>query len=248
MPPGTRVTGHGHDAPHLCLVMEGELRQRANGCHHRLVPGGLRLSPPGAEHEIRVGDTGARVLIAHAVGPGEPAQVARLFQTEEFRSLANLHSVATRLGSILETPSPPPLRAEEAVDELLAVTRRSGRKLPEAAPAWLLEVRARITAELPGSIPVASLARSAGVHRVHLSRAFAEYFGCSVSVFTRRRRLDQAWRLLADPDLDLAWISAQSGFSDQSHFTRVFSRAMGASPGQWRKAVTDHLATPWLSW
>jgi AraC family transcriptional regulator len=29
---------------------------------------------------------------------------------------------------------------------------------------------------------------------------------------------------------------ADCGFADQSHFTRVFTRAVGISPGQWRRA------------
>lgn len=43
----------------------------------------------------------------------------------------------------------------------------------------------------------------------------------------------------ADPGRDLslsgASIALETGFSDQSHFTRVFSAHVGLSPGVWRR-------------
>jgi len=35
--------------------------------------------------------------------------------------------------------------------------------------------------------------------------------------------------------LELADIALLCGFTDQSHFTRVFSRSEGYSPGRWRR-------------
>ena len=36
--------------------------------------------------------------------------------------------------------------------------------------------------------------------------------------------------------LALAQIAYECGFADQSHFTRVFTAAVGATPGAWRRA------------
>lgn len=36
-------------------------------------------------------------------------------------------------------------------------------------------------------------------------------------------------------DLPLAEIALSAGFANQSHFTRVFSAAVGVSPGVWRR-------------
>jgi AraC-like DNA-binding protein len=36
-------------------------------------------------------------------------------------------------------------------------------------------------------------------------------------------------------DATLADIAIASGFGDQSHFTRVFGKHVGSSPGQWRR-------------
>ncbi|MCY0854617.1 helix-turn-helix transcriptional regulator [Cupriavidus sp. D39] len=48
-------------------------------------------------------------------------------------------------------------------------------------------------------------------------------------------RLERARALLRDTALPLAQVAIACGFSDQSHFTHVFSRALGVSPGNWRR-------------
>jgi AraC-like DNA-binding protein len=40
---------------------------------------------------------------------------------------------------------------------------------------------------------------------------------------------------LLNSDATLADIAVGCGFADQSHFTRVFARQIGLTPGQWRR-------------
>jgi AraC family transcriptional regulator len=41
--------------------------------------------------------------------------------------------------------------------------------------------------------------------------------------------------LLTNNNFVIAEIALDCGFADQSHFTRVFQRAAGMSPGAWRR-------------
>jgi AraC-like DNA-binding protein len=50
-----------------------------------------------------------------------------------------------------------------------------------------------------------------------------------------QRRVDAAKDLMLSTDTSLAEISLKCGFSDQSHFTKVFAEATGATPGRWRQ-------------
>jgi len=43
--------------------------------------------------------------------------------------------------------------------------------------------------------------------------------------------------VLRETDSSLAEIAAICGFADQSHFTRVFTRSVGISPGAWRRNI-----------
>lgn len=50
-----------------------------------------------------------------------------------------------------------------------------------------------------------------------------------------RRCADQAKGLFRDRKLSLSEVALACGFSDQSHFTHVFTRMVGVSPGVWRR-------------
>ena len=52
-----------------------------------------------------------------------------------------------------------------------------------------------------------------------------------------------AKELLLSSQQNLAEIGARCGFADQSHFTRVFSRWAGMSPGAWRREQQEAVAT-----
>jgi AraC family transcriptional regulator len=44
---------------------------------------------------------------------------------------------------------------------------------------------------------------------------------------------------LALPENDLATVALSAGFSDQSHFTRVFKNITGITPGNFRQIAID---------
>jgi AraC-like DNA-binding protein len=50
------------------------------------------------------------------------------------------------------------------------------------------------------------------------------------------RRIEVAKEQLRSSQLSLSDVALACGFADQSHFTRVFTRMVGVSPGAWRRA------------
>jgi AraC-like DNA-binding protein len=42
---------------------------------------------------------------------------------------------------------------------------------------------------------------------------------------------------MLNPKRSLADIAVETGFADQPHFTRAFSKAVGMTPGAWRRTV-----------
>ena len=74
-----------------------------------------------------------------------------------------------------------------------------------------------------------------GVHPVHLCRTFSEHFDCTLGEYIRRLRVLRGRQLLAIDDGGLAEIALQSGFADQSHFTRVFKKHFGLTPNECRR-------------
>jgi AraC-like DNA-binding protein len=94
-----------------------------------------------------------------------------------------------------------------------------------------------IRASLDTNIRLFDLARECGLSTSHFTRAFRKSFGLSPYRWLLERRIDCAKALLKTSDLPIADIALQSGFSDQTAFTRAFGRIVGDSPGRWRRAV-----------
>ncbi|MAY43837.1 MAG: AraC family transcriptional regulator [Rhodobacteraceae bacterium] len=81
------------------------------------------------------------------------------------------------------------------------------------------------------------VARTLDMSRNSFFRAFRETTGTSPYQWLLSERLEQTRLLLRLTDLPLVDIALSCGFSDQSHFTRMFKRAQRISPGRWRKAA-----------
>lgn len=80
-------------------------------------------------------------------------------------------------------------------------------------------------------LTVDDLAREVGLSPSHFARAFRETVGQPPHRYLLRRRLEHARRLLDYPDAALADVAQRTGFADQAHFTRLFKREFGVTPG-----------------
>ncbi|MBS0471141.1 MAG: helix-turn-helix transcriptional regulator [Proteobacteria bacterium] len=94
-------------------------------------------------------------------------------------------------------------------------------------------------AYLDGDISQIEVARRCGLSPSHFARAFRVSTGHAPHRWLLQRRIDKAKALLREGHLPLAEIAIASGFADQSHFTRVFTRIAGVAPGAWRRAARD---------
>jgi AraC-like DNA-binding protein len=82
------------------------------------------------------------------------------------------------------------------------------------------------------NITLDELAALTGLSRFHLVRAFAAEFGMPPHTYLNHVRLAQAKKLIA-AGIPLAIVAAETGFADQSHFTRHFLKTYGVTPAQY---------------
>ena len=87
------------------------------------------------------------------------------------------------------------------------------------------------------SLTVVELATIAELSPFHFSRAFKAATGTAPHQYVLRCRVGRAEALLAGGRENLADIAYASGFSSQAHFSHVFKRVIGLSPGQYRRAA-----------
>lgn len=88
----------------------------------------------------------------------------------------------------------------------------------------------------PAEADFATLARTLGHTRFHVSRVFTRVTGMTLSEFRNRVRVAIALDRMADGEADLAGLAADLGFFDQSHFSRVVRASTGERLGalRWR--------------
>jgi AraC family transcriptional regulator len=110
-------------------------------------------------------------------------------------------------------------------------------KLPRGGLAPWQEKRAKelLQSDLSGELSLSRLALECGLSVRHFTRAFRQSMGIPPHRYLLKRRIEHARELLRNPTLSLLEIALACGFSDQSHFTRVFRASMHVSPGAWRR-------------
>lgn len=102
------------------------------------------------------------------------------------------------------------------------------------APRWLGSVLEILHEEFDRPLTLERIAREVGLHPVHLSRAFRHYHGEGIGQYLTGVRVRFAAGKLGRSAMPIAQIALLAGFSDQSHFTRVFRRHTGFTPGSFR--------------
>jgi AraC family transcriptional regulator len=103
-------------------------------------------------------------------------------------------------------------------------------------PRWLLRAREFLRETNPPP-KIGEAAAVAGVHPVHLARAFRRHFHSSPGEYLRECRLERAKALLADARRTLADVAFAAGFCDQSELTHAFRRTYGWTPRQFRRLL-----------
>jgi AraC-like DNA-binding protein len=88
-----------------------------------------------------------------------------------------------------------------------------------------------MNAHLDGNVSLARIASECGLSASHFARAFTVSTGEPPHRWLIEQCIDHSKRLLLNSTLSVMEIALQCGFSDQSHFTRVFSAKVGASVG-----------------
>jgi len=229
---------HFHERPCVSVVLGGLVEKTFGAHHHSIGASSAVAMPPAEPHLARMGGDGARVLMIEPEDAGEehlgPAR--RLFTRVTELHDARLHTIALRLSEELAEPDDvTPLAVDGLVREFLAITVRSAaRDLRHLPPRWLRATRDLLHARFAERLNVGTIAREAGVHPTHFARMFRAHCGLSLGAYVRRLRVEWAALQLRTTDAPLCDIAAQAGFADQSHFTRIFRRAMGISPGRYR--------------
>jgi transcriptional regulator GlxA family with amidase domain len=127
------------------------------------------------------------------------------------------------------------------VTSAMVVEAARGPKHPQPRPEtkWFHEIKSGLVQraillmeqQSPAQrVEVADIAARLGVSMRTLVRAFQRTFDLSPSVFMRALRMAHGrWEIL-NTEKSVGWIASDYGFSDASHFTRLFRKYYGVTP------------------
>ncbi|WP_299884115.1 helix-turn-helix transcriptional regulator [uncultured Lacinutrix sp.] len=101
-------------------------------------------------------------------------------------------------------------------------------------PNWVIKLKELIHYD-QANLNLKYLSNQLGIHPNHISRAVPKYFSASLGEYIRLLKIKNSIPLLLDSNYSLTQIAYQSGFSDQSHFNRVFKSYFKINPSFYRK-------------
>jgi AraC-like DNA-binding protein len=144
-----------------------------------------------------------------------------------------LYSWAKHLQKVKHTQNP----IEGLFLEIHKVLKaKSGKRVPQ----WAQELKEIIQDQIDTNLALSlkEVSKSLKVHPTYLSREFSKYFDdLSFGDYIRKLRIDKAIDMMKEPAYSLTEISYLTGFSDPSHFNRIFKAHTGKTPAAFRKTI-----------
>ena len=223
-------------------VSPGEFR------HYSKLPGMLNLYTEGVRPALR--PTTTTELTVCAIDSAALEQVrleaglkagSRPIQAFGFRDSSVEHLLSALEIEAREGNPSGRLYADHLIQALLLrLYTVSGTPEQPAATRWdLPKRRLRRVIELLQSNPRANhdletLAHESGYSRSHFIKAFQAATGKTPHAFLLDLRVERAAAMLRDRSLRIIDVAEACGFGSQAHFSRVFRRLRGLTPGEHR--------------
>lgn len=232
-----KLPTHSHELAFFNLLLDGWYSETFGRRTAALKPLTIIFHPSGITHHDEIGEGGIRIFSVElqagwldrlrecGVAPHSsislPGSELSRLAVRLYREYQNRDCCST-------------LVIEGLVLEMLALVARP-EKLPERRPpAWLATVEELLKDGFHQNLTIGEIAAQVAVHPSYLSRVFRHFHQQAIGDYLHQLRIQFACQQLTDPAIALAAIATDSGFADQSHFTRVFKQCTGMTPGAFR--------------
>lgn len=236
---------HNHSQLSIGAILEGETCSQCDGKDYHLKVGDLIVIPP---------------LVPHSCNP-----VNGLFRSYHMLYLdvrwCLVHLPALNNNQLLCSRDPvirDPQLFQHYMNLVVLMQQRQTTQITDAAQALLRSLplqsvtpenqstasqylRERLQTNLLAPPSLDNLAQECGMRKETLIRTFKQDTGLTPASYLNILRIDYARQRLRAGD-EIADVSYQSGFADQSHFHRTFVRYTAATPRQYAlgRSISDN--------
>lgn len=248
--PGSGIKPHSHDYYHMLTVRQGPMEFTLGEETLRLETGETLLAHPDVIHGMH----------NHVTAP-----IARVYeikftvQAPRLRDyLAGLPAVlpATDFSAVLtrelveesarQQPSTPAMVADYLFSLLSYYGRHYGRQSASQTAiidtAGYSAVSCHIVQYLEENfakeIPLQEIADVVGFNKNYICSVFKRDAGITIGSCQTVIRIRKAAEMISFSDMTMAQVAAATGFSNLSHFNRIFKKVAGIPPGQYRRMFT----------
>ena len=107
-----------------------------------------------------------------------------------------------------------------------------------ALSKWRLKrVQEYVDTHIDEALHLPDLATAAGLSRMHFAAQFRAATGYRPHEYLLHQRIERAKAMLSSLEMPLVEVALSVGFRAQAHFSTVFKRLTGETPGRWRRSA-----------
>ncbi|MBZ0203791.1 MAG: helix-turn-helix transcriptional regulator [Ignavibacteria bacterium] len=236
----THFPTHCHENPYFAFVLKGGYDETNKHDKSRHTTGNVVFHNRHEKHSNENFTPYSRILNLeltekwlkyHDINPGEVENISAINEKniEPFASKLLFESIYSDHYSELSIDA----LAVEILEGLLSSSNTSVNN----SPAWASKIKEYLSDNDDVKISLTDLSMHTGMHSVHISRAFSKYFKMSFGDYIRKQKVQRSLALLRRKDFSITQIAHDSGFADQSHYTRIFKRFKGITPARYRTMI-----------
>lgn len=257
------VKTHEHDFPQVIIIVQGAVRQTQNNKVYNLHAGDILFTPPGMEHSMSLAQQKffynfsvtneiARAALTAAYGERCNYEDIELQFTPHQKDmniiLSQIAALECTLDNIEICNGEDAFYKEVVYHQAFALLHM----LFSAAGKGKSVLMSTKEDERESSIEslinyldnhyyeeicFAEVAKRFEMSQSTMSRRFYAARGIKLQDYLNQRRVEEAQKLMAKPDISLSYVADAVGYQDFSTFFRNFKRCCGLSPSQYREKL-----------
>jgi len=227
--PHLKTPAHVHEKHQFSFLLAGGLiEETPRESDIRCIPS-RGIKSAGQIHSNHYGPNGALILSINVT----PDQIVDLFSFPRWHwePIASSFQDPISGGPLLRQLCKSSEREKrDIIWDLIALQFNTAEgPLDELSPRWLDQLEEQLS-EAPEAADLGQIAKTHGIHRGHLSRAFKRRFGLPPSQYRSYCQVMRGIVHMMDGQRPVHAAHA-AGFADQSHFSRMVDRHLGLTPG-----------------
>ena len=237
-PTNLQIPKHSHELSHFCFVLSGNYEEQIERKFDQRTPTNLVYYPPDVSHAEKHYSNGTHFLVEIDNKNLERVKDygAKLNEPLAIQNNESLWIAARMYREFSARDAFSALALESLTTELLIFASRQNLKTNERKrPIWLDKTIEILRGNFAEPFNLNDLAAFVGVHPTHLARVFRQFERCTIGDYIRQIRIENARNKIISSDESLVEIALNTGFADQTHFSRSFKNVTGMTPNEFRK-------------